>query len=573
MSEKLNRYEPWLYAIAILVAVAYRMINLASLPLSDSEAAQALNAFQLMAGSHQVNGGQPMYALITGALFFIFGSSDFLARLLPALAGSLLVLLPLLMRDELGKLPAIILSFGLAVDPALVTLSRQAGSVMPALVLTLAAACFAWKKRRRLAAFFGGLAVLAGTAFWFGLAGFMLVAVLFNKLRPRVPGDDKHTPDTKAKAYVPWVVVWVKDTWLILVITVLLGGSFFVIYPSGLSSVVTGFLDYLRGWYTIGAVSIPSVLVALVIYQTIPLLVGLSEGISGVIQKLPYRKEVLLTFLVFLTITLLYPGRQMGDTAWSIVFLWVMSAWLLARLADTPRDVVLPMLGHGALVTSLLIFIILNITWVLGGFGGLDVPRSLAVLGGVVVMVIISLLVAYGWGIAVAVRGAFLGLGLVALVIMFSLGVSASGLNGKSAPDLWRQNARVTGAAVLANDLNEFSVWGTGVRNSLSVMVVRFDTPSMRWFLRDYQKTVFVDILAPAASPDVVITDFVYRPELSSSYRGETFAWYTTADWRTMNTLGMLEWIFHRKAYESPTNLIFWVRQDLFVSGSQPIIQ
>ncbi|MGB8252085.1 MAG: hypothetical protein WCF08_02625, partial [Anaerolineaceae bacterium] len=168
---------------------------------------------------------------------------------------------------------------------------------------------------------------------------------------------------------------------------------------------------------------------------------------------------------------------------------------------------------------------------------------------------------------------ALLGLGMIALVIMTSLGVSSGGLNGRSAPDLWRQDARITGAATLANDLNEFSVWGTGVRNSLSVMVVRFDTPSMRWFLREYQKTVFVDTLAPAASPDVVITDFVYRPELSGTYRGETFAWYTTADWRTMNTLGMLEWIFHRTAYESPTNLIFWVRQDLFVSGGQSLTQ
>ena len=146
MSEKILRYEPWFYILAILVAVAFRMVNLTSLPLSDFEASEALNAFHLASGSQPVSGNQPLYTLITSSLFFIFGSSDFLARFLPVLAGCALVFLPLLMRNELGKLPAIILTFGMAIDPALVTLSRQAGSVMPAMVLTLAAICFAWKK-------------------------------------------------------------------------------------------------------------------------------------------------------------------------------------------------------------------------------------------------------------------------------------------------------------------------------------------------------------------------------------------------------------------------------------------
>jgi hypothetical protein len=159
-------------------------------------------------------------------------------------------------------------------------------------------------------------------------------------------------------------------------------------------------------------------------------------------------------------------------------------------------------------------------------------------------------------------------MGLIAVTIMGSLSISAGGLRSESVPDLWQQNARVIGAETLDHDLDEFSVWGTGVRDNLTVAVVHFDTPSMRWFLRDYPKTEFEDALASTASPDVVITDYVYRPELTSSYRGETFAWYTTADWRTMDMLGMLEWVFHRKAYESPTNLIFWVRQDLFVTGS-----
>ncbi len=82
-----------------------------------------------------------------------------------------------------------------------------------------------------------------------------------------------------------------------------------------------------------------------------------------------------------------------------------------------------------------------------------------------------------------------------------------------------------------------------------------------------------MDALSPEWAPDVVITDFIFRPELSGSYRGETFAWYTTADWGTLDAYSFLDWIFHRKVNQSTTNLILWVRQDLFLENSQSIIQ
>ncbi len=88
----------------------------------------------------------------------------------------------------------------------------------------------------------------------------------------------------------------------------------------------------------------------------------------------------------------------MQDAAWVVVLLWLLASWVISRITVTPREVVLPVLGHAALIGALLIFLILNVTWVLGGFGGLDVTRSLVILAIVVVILIISFLVAYGWG-------------------------------------------------------------------------------------------------------------------------------------------------------------------------------
>jgi 4-amino-4-deoxy-L-arabinose transferase-like glycosyltransferase len=564
MTGKYLRNEPWLYAGALLLAVAFRLINLGSLPLDDREAVEALKALQILGGSAPTS-GQPLYTLFTAGLFTIFGNSNFLARLVPALAGCLLVALPVLLRKDLGRLPALILAYGLALDPALVAISRQAGSVMPAVSFSLMALFFLWKQKWRPAGIFTGLAVLSGTAFWFGLIGLLLAFLgvsLFGK-------RDMQEPQTVAER--SWFSRPGKEFWLAFVVTIALGGSLFLTLPAGINLIVSGLLDYINGWVTASGITIQRVVIPLIIGQLGILLLGLTEGISGWIQSVPSRRIALLTFLTFLTLLVLYPGRQIQDTAWSVILLWVLAAWLLSRLADTPHEVVLPILGHAALLAALILFIIINISNVLGGFGALDVVRILTLLGGLVVIIIISFLVAYGWGIDVAARGALVGAGLVAVTFMISLSISAGGVNARSSPDLWHPKERVVGADALLGDLNAISKWNTGQKSSLTVEVINFDSPALRWLLRDFQNTRYLDTLIPGETSDIIITDFTFRPELASTYRGEAIDWYATTDWSTLDGFGYLDWVFHRKTAETPTTLILWVRQDLFVTGSQSL--
>jgi hypothetical protein len=201
----------------------------------------------------------------------------------------------------------------------------------------------------------------------------------------------------------------------------------------------------------------------------------------------------------------------------------------------------------------------------------LDVVRILTLLGGLVVIIIISFLVAYGWGIDVAARGALVGAGLVAVTFMISLSISAGGVNARSSPDLWHPKERVVGADALLGDLNAISKWNTGQKSSLTVEVINFDSPALRWLLRDFQNTRYLDTLIPGETSDIIITDFTFRPELASTYRGEAIDWYATTDWSTLDGFGYLDWVFHRKTAETPTTLILWVRQDLFVTGSQSL--
>ena len=66
----------------------------------------------------------PVYSGLTGLLFFLFGPSNFLGRVLPALVGASLLLLPWLWKEQLGQKAALILCFALALDPTYLVFSR-----------------------------------------------------------------------------------------------------------------------------------------------------------------------------------------------------------------------------------------------------------------------------------------------------------------------------------------------------------------------------------------------------------------------------------------------------------------
>ena len=136
--------EQALAVLALALALALRFLNLGAAALSDAEARWALQSLALanpsQSTSQLIIGAQPAYIFMTSWLFQLFGGTNFLARFWPALAGWSLVLAPLLFRRQLGRPAALIAAFGLALDPGLVTVSRQAGSPMMALAFDNAGA-------------------------------------------------------------------------------------------------------------------------------------------------------------------------------------------------------------------------------------------------------------------------------------------------------------------------------------------------------------------------------------------------------------------------------------------------
>ena len=159
----------------LLSALLLRLIGLGSASLTMNEAENAVTALQLF---HKGGNGQLLYIFPAAVLFKFFGSSEFTARLFPALMGCFLALIPLLLEKHIGKKKAVFLSFLFAVDPVLLFWSKQADAVIPA--VTMFAAALAFFLAGKSGAAFACLLIGAcgGTRFWPVLIVFLLGVLL-----------------------------------------------------------------------------------------------------------------------------------------------------------------------------------------------------------------------------------------------------------------------------------------------------------------------------------------------------------------------------------------------------------
>jgi sugar lactone lactonase YvrE len=138
---------PWQtigWAVAIAVAVALRLLHLDDSALGTAEAAWAYDAWALFRGqpplvSASIPDAGALLLLLQGIGFFLFGTSDVVARLVPALAGLAIVALPLALRSWVGGPAALGMAAMAAISPTLVYASRVVSPEIVIAALALAA--------------------------------------------------------------------------------------------------------------------------------------------------------------------------------------------------------------------------------------------------------------------------------------------------------------------------------------------------------------------------------------------------------------------------------------------------
>lgn len=130
-----------LYVSIFLLAILLRLALLESHPLEASESARALSAWNLIQFESPDAWTDPLPIFLTAISFLLFGANDTIARLQPALTGSILVLLPWFLRSHIGRIGALVAALLMATSPTLVFYSRTLSGDMIGLFVFFALVC------------------------------------------------------------------------------------------------------------------------------------------------------------------------------------------------------------------------------------------------------------------------------------------------------------------------------------------------------------------------------------------------------------------------------------------------
>jgi hypothetical protein len=576
MNSRSPRYENILYLLAFLLALGLRFVRLGELPLTDSEARLALDALQIAQNHSPALSSHVAYTNLTAVLFFVFGSFNFLARFWSALAGSALVFVPFLFREQIKPRPAVILAFFFAIDPAFVALARQAGSPILAVTCSLLAAGFWFRRQPRLAGVFLALAILSGPALWSGLLGLLLAWMLtqFMSVRPKLE-ETEHVDTETGEGAIPTLqplsfnhpssFIFLLSSFILTLLTT---STLFLLAPQGLGAWLAALPEYITGW--VSPITVPSgrLLLALGVYQLLGILFALIAIVRGWWNRGRRVIRLSLWMLVALLLAVFYPARQTADLVWMLVPLWTLAALELARHIDFARD-------DRAEIFGVVIFtsILLGFAWMDFNamyFTPLPSPqgniRLYLLIGSLLLLMISIVLVGFGWSGRIARVGA--ASGVTFLLGLYTLGATwgATGLRTPDGVELWDSSPKIAQADLISQTADEISKWATGHADELPVTVFMVDSPALLWSLRNHSPKVVL-ALDPASAPALVVTPPQQTLQLAAAYRGQDFAWRQAPTWDALPVY-YLRWLTLRELPSSSETVVLWVRSDLFIDSA-----
>ncbi len=142
------RWEVAAYGLLFLVALSMRLWDLGSRAMGYDESLHAYYSFRLAEGfayQHSPLTHGPFQFHAMALLYFLLGDTDYVTRLSHALFGAALVMLPILLRERLGRAGAFATALMLAFSPMMLFYSRYARNDIYMAVWTLALVAFMWR--------------------------------------------------------------------------------------------------------------------------------------------------------------------------------------------------------------------------------------------------------------------------------------------------------------------------------------------------------------------------------------------------------------------------------------------
>jgi hypothetical protein len=563
MNQRQKKLDVFTFAGLFGLALFVRLLNLGGTPLSEFEAGWALQSWVFLKSGQVHIGPNPGYFSLTTILFYLFGSNNVLARFWPVLAGSLIVWIPFGFRRFIGREAALIMAFGLVLDPGMVSVSRIAGGPMMALGFSGLSLVFLARKHPVWAGILGGAGLVSGPAIFLGIMGFLFSYWLAHQFgfSPTIHFSDGSADSSQATGYSD--IEWRKGL-LSALVTVLLIGTLFTRFPAGLSAWGSSLATFLQGWTQAPTVPVFQPVLALVFYQPFALIFALITVGRGWLVGKNRDRWLSIWLLMALSITVVYSQRAVYDAIWAFLPLWALASIELARYCKIPQAKAAAFGQTGLLV------VLGVIMWLVSVGPGLGEYTLLVLLVIPVLGILTTIFIGLGWSWDAARSGAVWGISLLLGAYLLSATFSASQLKQNSPVELWYPLPGTGQAEYFRETLGELALIETGRKDWIQTVSLT-DSQSLRWLLREVNDVRYVSELEPSNLPAIIITP-ADGADLSQtmSYRGQDFLWSTNPNWTGALPQPLWPWVASRQAATRRESIVMWARSDLFPEESVP---
>jgi hypothetical protein len=521
-------------------------------------------------GNEMTAVGSPAYFTFTSLVTQIFGFSDGVMRLVPALFGLALLCLPWLLRHRLGQVGALVACGFLAISPLNTAVSRTVGGEAIALfaILLLFVAWVRYQEagnRHWLYITFGalGLGLASAPLFYSGLV--TLAVAWFAASRMGVtlglPAPERN--------------VW-RTAVLITLGVFAACSSFFLWYPAGFGAAAQLLGTWLGQFGGGNGRAFADPFLALGRYEPGLILLGTAAMLWAILRGQPWG----LAFVYWLLAGLLLMLVQVG--VMSNALLLTLPGYLLIGLwADVVlrrRSMTGLAWGTAALIFLLLMLVLVNVGRFLRVvvFNPQDIQYLLVILLSfiLVVMLIYILLTVE---VTAVIQGTLLACLAFFAFVAWGTGWWLAHQAANDPRERWVTSGTDSDIRLLLESLHTFSRQFSNSDTELE-MAASVDTAVMRWYLREFENAEIGQTLPATAQSGfgladhpVLITPAESELQIGSAYTGADYG-LTLREAAPLATTNRLDsalqtlrwWFFHDSAAPVDNErVILWVRADL----------
>ena len=555
-----------LIILAIFFAgLCLRLVNLGKIPFNPAEAQNAYAAFLVANGLSTSTAASPVYEGLSAPTFFVLGASPFFARFWPALAGASLALVPLFLRRRVGALQAVLLAAGLAFDPVLFTLSRQAGGAIFTAVGLIWALSFFMERKSIGLGIALAVAWLSGSWFWIALLTCGIGVGIY------MLTQNKAAANGLANACPFRTKTFREAAGLSFIVSLILLASALILNPAGLSGIASGLaglwsssqevatIAYILPIYRVSAYSLPIILFAFPAALT----AWKEKDGRGQIVSLVAGVMLLSIFLF----------RTQGTAGYALLhcLLWFLAARTLENqilLEAGQKDIALGAFLLGMAICAYLAVSAKNL--VNPAQSAITVgPSAIAFVLGLLLLVLIFFLVMMGWSLQTARKGILSAVLLSVLAFSLSLTFLALKPSNPYPALVWSDSSLWVNADAQSTLLREIEKTGKLEPQVSSVVMTAPQLEVLRWNFRDFRHVLVSTGLPENSPPEIILSATADQKNAAESYRGVRIVNPGIVQWDTIAPLNLVRAAVSKRLPAENFEYYLWIRQDL-MTGALP---